>query len=42
MGFEKVATALEQNDRQLLEEGNALLAEGNAEWEQWAAGTAKL
>jgi Zn-dependent protease with chaperone function len=42
MGFEKLATALEQNDRQLLEEGNALLIDGNAEWEQWAAGTAKL
>ena len=28
IGFEKLATALEQNDRQLLEEGNALLIDG--------------
>jgi hypothetical protein len=42
MGYEKIVSALEQSDRQLLQEGNALLADGNAEWEQWAAATAKL
>ena len=42
MAFEKVATALEQSDPRLLSEGDALIADGNAEWEQWAAGTANL
>ena len=42
MGFEKIASALEQNDRDLLQEGDALLREGNAEWEEWAIGTENL
>jgi hypothetical protein len=42
MGFEKIATALEQNDRDLLQEGDALIQEGNTEWEEWAIGTENL
>jgi hypothetical protein len=41
-GFEKIAAALELNNPELLAEGNALLSEGNVEWDQWAVGAAKL
>lgn len=41
-GFEMVATALEQNDASLLQQGSELLAAGDREWGQWAAGVEGL
>ncbi|MFP5283680.1 MAG: hypothetical protein ACLGIF_09545, partial [Actinomycetes bacterium] len=41
-GFTLIATALEANNPALLEEGNAMLANGNEEWERWAAGAQNL
>jgi hypothetical protein len=42
VGFETIANALERNDPTMLREGNSLLAQGNSEWEQWAAGVLAL
>jgi hypothetical protein len=41
-GFEIIANALEQNDPELLQKGNALVEMASAEWEEWAKGTLKL
>jgi hypothetical protein len=41
-GFKIIANALEQNDPELLQKGNALVQMASAEWEEWAKGTLKL
>jgi hypothetical protein len=42
LGYELIAEAMEQNSRALQLDGNARLAEGNLEWDQWAAGVETL
>jgi len=41
-GFEMLVEALDQDDQQLADQASALLADGNAEWQQWAAGVQEL
>ena len=41
-GFTAVAEALERGDAAQLRQGSQQLADGNAQWEQWAAGVSAL
>lgn len=41
-GFELLVEALDRGDQQLSRQASALLADGNAEWEQWAVGVEQL
>ncbi|WP_433505454.1 M48 family metalloprotease [Pseudonocardia halophobica] len=41
-GFEEVATALERNDRALLQHGNSIIAIAGVQWEEWARGVQTL
>jgi hypothetical protein len=41
-GFEEVATALERNDRALLQHGNSIIAIAGFSWEEWARGVQTL
>ncbi len=41
-GFEMLVEALDQGDQQLAKQASKLLADGNVEWEQWAAGVGGL
>ncbi len=41
-GFEEVATALERNDRALLQHGNSIIAIAGAQWQDWARGVQTL
>jgi hypothetical protein len=41
-GFELIATALERDDAPLLQQGSALLEQGNYRWERWAAAVPRL